>query len=77
MVADRVAMLHRAVDHVRHRLEAAVWVLGETGGVVVRIVGVDLVEEQERIDHAERLLPERAVELHARAVDGRLRRQYA
>jgi hypothetical protein len=70
-------VLHRAVDHVRHGLEAAMRMVGEAGDVVVRIVGLELVEEQERIEHRERAAAERAIQAHACAVRGALRRDDA
>ena len=45
----------------------------KAGQVVVRVVGVDLVEQQERIEHRQRARAERAAQPDARAFDRRLR----
>jgi hypothetical protein len=76
LVAEHVPVLHRAVDHVRDGLEAAVRVLREAGEVVVGVVRLELVEQQERVEHRERPLPKGAVEADTGAIAGRLRREH-
>jgi hypothetical protein len=65
-----VAMAHAAGEHVGHRFEATVRMLGKAFDVIVGLVGAELVEQQERVQHVERRLSDHALELHARAVGG-------
>jgi len=67
-VAVVVAVAHMAGKHVGHRLEAAVRMLGKAGEVVVRAVGAELVQQQERVEHVQAGLADDALELDARAV---------
>lgn len=73
LVAHAVPVLHRAVEHVGHRLEPAVRMRREPRQVVVGVVRVDLVEQQERIEQRERARAERAPQPDPRPLDGRLR----
>ena len=73
-VAGAVAMTHAAGDHVRDRLEAAMRMVGKPADVVLRIVGAERVEHQERIEPALQRLRQHARELHAGAVRRRLAR---
>jgi hypothetical protein len=70
VVAAAVAVAHPALEHHGHRLEAAVRVIGEAAHAGGGVVGVDAIEEDERVEVAERRLPDGAREVHARALDG-------
>jgi hypothetical protein len=59
-----------AGEHVGHRFEAAVRMLGEAGEVVVRAVGTEFVQQQERIQHVQPGLADDALQADARAVGG-------
>ena len=73
VVAEAVAMLHRAVDHVRHGLESAVRMRRESRRRSRPGMSEwNLVEQEERIEHGQRARSERAVELDARAFEGGL-----
>jgi hypothetical protein len=48
-IASAVLVAHPAVEHVGDRLEAAVRMGREPGEVIVRVVGEELVEHQERV----------------------------
>ena len=77
LVPGVVAMAHAARDHVRHRLEAAMRMVRKAADVVLRIVGAERVEHQERIEPALQRLRQHARELHARAVGRRLAGDHA
>src|SRR3546814_3329131 len=68
LVAVVVLVAHSAVEHVGHGLEAAVRMAGETGDVVLGLVGAELVEQQERIELRQRLAADDAGELDPGAV---------
>ena len=68
VVAEAVAMLHRAVDHVRHGFETTVRMRGKAGDVVTRNVRMNLIEQEKGIEHGQGARSERAVELDARAL---------
>ena len=61
-------MTEAARDHVRDRLEAAMRMIREPGEVVLRLVGAELVEHQERIDPPQERRADDTRELHACAV---------
>ena len=67
-VAAVVLVPHHAGEHVGHRLEAAVRVIGKAGRVVVAALGTELVEEQERIGRIQLGPAEAAPKLDAGAV---------
>ena len=48
-VAEVILMAHVAVEHVGDGFEAAMRMRRETCDVVVRVIGIELVEHQERI----------------------------
>ena len=56
--AQAVAVLERALQHVRDRLEPSVGVLGEARRVISRVGAVDLVEQEERIEQRQRAATE-------------------
>src|SRR5690606_33912608 len=68
LVAAVVLVAHAAVEHVRHGLEAAMRMAGETGDVVFGLVGAELVEQQERIELRQRRAADDAGELDPGAV---------
>src|SRR3546814_825630 len=68
LVAVVVLVAHSAVEHVGHGLEAAVRMAGETGDVVLGLVGAELVEQQERIELRQRRAADDAGELDPGAV---------
>ncbi len=72
LVARAVAMAHAAGDHVRDRLEAAMRMVRKPADVILRIVGAERVEHEERIEPALQRLRQHARQLHARAVRRRL-----
>ncbi len=67
-VAHVILMQHVAVKHVGHGLETAVRMAGKAGDVIVRVLGAELVEHQERIEALELRAADAAAELHACAV---------
>ena len=72
-IAETVAMIHRSRQHVGDRFDAAVWMPGESGEVILWTIVAEVVEEEERIEVSGFAEAERALELDARALDGRLR----
>jgi len=54
---------HAAFEHVGHGLEAAVGMIGKARDVSRGIVGAELVEQQERIDLGQGLVPMTRVSL--------------
>ena len=72
VVPQDVAVLEGAIDHVGDRLEAAVWMLGKPGDVVLRTIGVKLVKEEKGIQQRERLRAQRARQVHTRSFHGGL-----
>jgi hypothetical protein len=69
-VAQMVLVQHVAVEHVGDRLEATVRVVREAGEVIVRVVGEELVEHEERVDARRVRLSQAAAQFHAGAVGG-------
>ena len=63
-----VAVAHAPGDHIGHRLEAAMGMVGKSRDVVRRIVRAELVQHQEGIDRVELGRADDAVEFHASAV---------
>ena len=72
-IPEAVAVLDAARQHVGDRLDAAVRVPREPGEKVVRVVVAEVVEQQERIEFRRVAEPERALQPHAGALDGRFR----
>src|SRR6266446_5772911 len=69
-VAEVVLVAHVAVEHVGHGLEATVRMRRETGDVVGRVVGRELVEHEKGIEIESALATEAPAKLHAGAVGG-------
>ena len=65
-IAEAVAVLDRAGQHVGDRLDAAVRMPGKPRQVVVGVVVAEIVEQQERIEVRRVAEPERALQLDAR-----------
>jgi hypothetical protein len=72
-IPEAVAVLHVAGEDVRDRLDAAMWVPGKAGQVVVRNVIAEIVEQEKRIELGGAAEPERPAKMHARALARRLR----
>jgi hypothetical protein len=64
-------MAHAPVEHVGHRLEAAMRMIREARDVVLGLVGAELIQHEERIKVGKLRLPDDARELDAGAVRGR------
>jgi hypothetical protein len=73
VVAEAVAVLDRAGQHVGDGLDAAMRMPGEARTVILRPVVPEVVEEQERIELRRVAEPERAPEPDAGAFEGGLR----
>ena len=69
-IAEAVLVTHVPVEHVGDGLEPAMRMRGETRQVVVRVVGEELVEHQERIESLVLATAEAAAQLDAGAVGG-------
>ena len=50
LIAKAVAMLHRAGQHVRDRLDPAVWMPRKSCEIVFRVLIAEVVQQQERIE---------------------------
>ena len=72
LVAHAVAVLHPALQDVGDRLDAPVRVPREPGQVVRRVVGVEVVEQQERVEQGDLVIAEGPLQMHAGPLDGRL-----
>jgi len=72
-IADAVAVLDGARQHIGNGLDAAVGMPRESGQIVGRVVVPKIVEQEERIVLGGVTEPERAAELHARAFHRGLR----
>src|ERR1700724_3212407 len=72
-VAEAVAVVDRAGEHIGDGLDAAVRMPREAGAVVLGTIVAEVVEQEERIELAGVAEPEGAVELDAGAFHGRLR----
>ncbi len=71
-VAQMILVAHVAVEHVGDRFESAVRMRWEARDVIVRVIGVELIEHQERIHILAALAAEAAAQLDAGAVGSRL-----
>src|SRR5439155_1399435 len=69
-VAEMVLVAHVALEHVGHRLEAAVRMRREAGDVVRRIVGRELVEHEKGVEIEPAYAAEAPTKLDASAVGG-------
>ena len=72
LVAQAVAVLDRAGQHVGDRLDPAMRMPGKSRQVILRVVVAEIVQQQERIEVLRLAEAEGALQLHARAFDGRL-----
>src|SRR5262249_7308130 len=73
LVAEAVAVIDRAGEHVGDGLDAAVGMPGETGAIVLGTVVTEIVEQEERIELAGLAEAEGAVKLDAGAFPSRRR----
>ena len=71
-VAETVAVLDGAVEHIGDRLDAAVRMPREPGEVILRAVVAEIVEQEERVEGLGLAEAEGAVELHPGAFRMRL-----
>src|SRR5262249_343500 len=71
-VAEAVTMLHVACQHAGDRLHPPMRVPGEAALVLGRLVGTEIVEEEEGVELRDLLEAEGPPEMHARTLDGRL-----
>ena len=74
LVALVVAVAHGARQHVGHRLDPAMGVIGEAGDVVGGIVRAELVQQQKGVEGIKRRGAQRAVQVHPRTVGNAARR---
>ena len=72
-VAQTVAVLDRAGQHISDGLDPAVRMPGKSRQIIVWIVVAEIVQQQKRIEILGLAEPEGALQLYARAFDGRLR----
>src|SRR5206468_3913238 len=70
LIAEAVAMLDRARQHVSDRLDAAVRMPGESGTVVLGMLVAEVVQQQKRIKVLRLSEAESTLELHAGSFDG-------
>src|SRR5579862_1152633 len=64
LIAVVIAVAHAPIEHVGHRLEAAVRVVREAGDIVLRPVGAELIEHEKRIEVRQLRLPDHTPKLH-------------
>ena len=76
-VAEAVAVVDRAVEHVGDRLDAAMRMPGKAGEVVLRTIVAEIVEQQKRIGLGGVAEAEGAAQAHAGPFHGRLRLHHA
>ena len=69
LVAQAVAVIGAAADHVGDRFDAAVGVPGESGQVFVRVVLAEVVEHEEGIEHRDFPEAEAAAEVDPRPLE--------
>src|SRR5581483_8878461 len=72
-IAQAVPMLNRSCEHVRDRLNPAMRMPGKSCQIVSRVLIAKIVQQQERIEILCLSKTERALQLHARAFNRRLR----
>src|SRR2546426_1016907 len=73
LVAQAVTVFDGAGKHVGDRLDTAVRMPRESCPVVVRVVVAEIVQQEKRIEILRFAEPEGALQLDARALNGRLR----
>src|SRR5215510_47930 len=71
-MTERILVLYLPGAHERHRLDSAVRMHGEAGLVVGGHGGLEVIEEQERIEMVEPARPDAAAQMHPRALHHRL-----
>src|SRR5262250_1576398 len=71
-IAEAVAMLDRAGEHIGDGLDAAMRMPGETGEIVLRPVIAEIIKQQERIGLLGVAKAESAAQFHSGAFDRRL-----
>ena len=76
LVAQAVAVRHRARQHIRDGFDTAMRVPRETGEVVLRSVIAEIVEQQEGVELVRLPEAESALQAHARSFDGGLSVRY-
>src|SRR5229473_8303126 len=69
LVAQAVAVVDAARQHIGDGLDAAVRMPGKSGAIVLRTIVAEVVEQEERIELARLPEAEGAPQLHARAFD--------
>ncbi|SST11330.1 Uncharacterised protein [Acinetobacter baumannii] len=69
-IAEVVFVAHTPFEHVGHGLEAAVRVRRETGDIVIRVLGIELVEHQERVEAFRGRAADHAGQADAGAIGG-------
>ena len=74
-IAEAVAVLDVAGQHIGDGLDAAMRMPGKAGAIFVRPVVAEIVEQQERIELGGVAEAEGAAQMHAGAFDGRLGRR--
>jgi hypothetical protein len=72
LVAEAVAVVHVAGQHVRDRLDAAVRMPRKARDVIGRPVAAEIVEQEERVDLVRVAEAEGPAKAHARALHGEL-----
>jgi hypothetical protein len=72
-VAQTVGVLDRTGEHIRDRLDPAMWMPGESRQVIFRILIAEVVQQQEGIEFLRFTEAESALQFHARALDRGLR----
>src|SRR5580692_12358936 len=70
LVAQAVAMLHFAGQHISNGLDPPVWMPRETGQVVGRILVAEIVQQEERVKVFRFAETEGALQFDARTLDG-------
>src|SRR5262245_56402077 len=69
-IAETIAVLHGAREHVRDRFDSAMRMPRESREIVARVLVAEVVEEQEGIELPRVAKAERPPEMHARAFGG-------
>src|ERR1051325_63960 len=76
-IAQAVAVLDLAGQHIGDRLDPPMRMPGESGAVIVGVLVAKIVEEQKRVELGRIAEPERALQLDARPFEVRLRMKHA
>ena len=69
-------MLDLALEHIGNRLDAPVRMPGESGDIIVRVLGVKVIQEQKRVEKRDFRVAESAFKPDAGSFDGRLASEY-